>query len=731
MGRAQEFSVLGLYSDGSSRQITAEVSLVSSDDTLFEVGSIDNDIAIIESKAEGQAELHAKMDDLTAKASISILSPELERVALDPESIDIPKGLSASFKAMGHYSDGQILDISESVTWISGLPNIAEPSTEKGSFIGLDQGEAEISAELDGITGLGKTIVSEPVLLSLMIEDLPNPVYVGGEYQLKAIGTLSDQSTSDLTDTVDWALSDESIAGVSPSGILSPLTPGSLVVSASMAGITAEQPTEALDITPATQLTVAGSQVGPVEVPLGEEQNITWSSSNAVSCELKQGMQQVSTDLDGELNIAIDESTTFFLLCENLLGVTSMNSIDVLVIGAPMVTLSVAGSSDSPISVPKNSEQMVSWSSSNAESCNVLHDGVEISNSLTSGTINRIFSKNSIISISCENILGIKASKIISVLAVPAPKIIRFSVAGQVVGPVKVPKNSRQSVAWSAINAQRCTVKIGDTLVSSNFPSRTINSIFVDDITAVSISCFNTLNESVEESIIVNTIPKPSIQLFTVGGNSLSPVKVDNGSVQTIAWRAINATDCKLAQGAVLIDESSPLIESTLSKTVNRTFDVSAKLDIECSNSLGIKAKKSIDVVANLVGNIRQMVNGFYNNPNWGQMVLRIDSNNNVKGTYTYRTGTITGTYNPDTGIVVAWWCEAKNGTRGGQGLEGRARFVFVDESSNIKLTGKWRQGTTGAWNNDWNLTLNPNPNAQIRDRLESRFGFTRQFCYP
>ncbi|NRA47053.1 MAG: hypothetical protein HRU09_19055 [Oligoflexales bacterium] len=71
----------------------------------------------------------------------------------------------------------------------------------------------------------------------------------------------------------------------------------------------------------------------------------------------------------------------------------------------------------------------------------------------------------------------------------------------------------------------------------------------------------------------------------------------------------------------------------------------------------------------------------------------------------------------------------ANGWVRGGTNLEGRARFVFVN-ASRIKLNGKWRHGTTGDWNYNWNLTLNQNPAPTIRANLESRLRVTGSFCY-
>ncbi|MFK7826172.1 MAG: hypothetical protein AB8G05_18610 [Oligoflexales bacterium] len=139
-----------------------------------------------------------------------------------------------------------------------------------------------------------------------------------------------------------------------------------------------------------------------------------------------------------------------------------------------------------------------------------------------------------------------------------------------------------------------------------------------------------------------------------------------------------------------------------------------------------------------LKGEISSTVNGFYDNEKWNELVLKIDSSNNVRGTYNYRKGTLTGKYDPDTGKVTAWWCEVdKNNEKYRAKSEddyGEAEFVFEgDKTGNIDLIGKWRYGTSGNWIEDWNLTLINDPNTkqiEIKDELEGWFDQEDYFCF-
>ena len=730
LGQAKEFQVHGTFEDGSSKNLSASSTWTVNDQKLLEISNHNSEGVIISGLAIGNAVLTAQINELQAQAQIVISTAVIEKITLDPDPITIAKGLNASIKAMGHYSDGQVTDITDSALWSTSKPNIVKLSEIKGTIFASDVGEVEIIAEKDEVKGSGSIIVSGPSLESLMITDLANTVYIGESYQLKAIGTYSDQSKVDLTKTVSWSIDNDTLATISPgpidAGLLSLISSGKLIVLAAHSGVTTEQSTNVIDLTPSAQFSVANVSSGSVEIPLNSSQAVVWNSTNTVNCELKKGMQTLSTDLNGSLSVSFDSSTTVYLECLNLLGAKSMHSVDVLVIGAPAANLIVAGENTSPITVPQDSEQTITWSSNNATSCEVRHAGTIIGTA-TSGSINRVFASNAEVSVRCVNSLGIEASKVLMITAIPAPSLQQFTVAGASSGPVDVAQDSSQRVVWNAENATNCILRQGNTVFSTNKISGSVNRTFNSN-TNIEIVCENSLGIQISRMITVNTVASPKILQFTVAGASNGPVEVENKSTHPITWNTTNAAYCSVKHG-------NTQISTSLSGTLNRTFEVSAAVSIECRNSVNVKVSKSIDVVANLVGDIGDLVNGFYDNPNWNELVIEIDENNNFLATYDYRKGTLTGTYDPQSGVVTAWWCEVKDGVRAGSIEEyGEAEFIFVGNNNDkIDLIGKWRKGTSGKWYEDWDLTLIPNPNSSqqsVKDMLESWFNIPSYFCY-
>ena len=221
--------------------------------------------------------------------------------------------------------------------------------------------------------------------------------------------------------------------------------------------------------------------------------------------------------------------------------------------------------------------------------------------------------------------------------------------------------------------------------------------------------------------------PEANIKVFTVGGSDKS-IKIDLGSSREVIWEAENASEC--------VVKGSSEISRSLSGSKMIKFDHTETISIECKNQAGEKVSKSIKVVVNIVGDIANKINGYYESEKWGEMVIRIEEGKvEFLGSYNYRKGTVKGTYNPTNGVVTGTWCEEDKGVWGvGEGNKGEAEFIFVENDKNgrIKLEGKWRQGSSGSWKDDWDLFLITDPSQKqvdLKDELDKRFSSQKMFC--
>lgn len=147
----------------------------------------------------------------------------LVSIAITPASPTIQVGGTVQLTARGTRSDNSTIDLTNTATWTSSDDSIATVGSQ-GLVNGVTEGPAAIAitAESQGISGTAIVTVSAvvPTLVSIKVSPDPTTVNVGETIQLTAIGTYSDNSTSDLTSNATWASSDDTVATVNASGLV-------------------------------------------------------------------------------------------------------------------------------------------------------------------------------------------------------------------------------------------------------------------------------------------------------------------------------------------------------------------------------------------------------------------------------------------------------------------------------------------------------------------------------
>jgi hypothetical protein len=126
-------------------------------------------------------------------------------------------------------------------------------------------------------------------------------------------------------------------------------------------------------------------------------------------------------------------------------------------------------------------------------------------------------------------------------------------------------------------------------------------------------------------------------------------------------------------------------------------------------------------------GRTRDSILGYWSG-DWGQMVLRAGPTpQSVIGTYNHDEGTVSGQYDPRTGRFTGWWCESPS--RQASADAGDVEFIFTGSGADGRpahLDGKWRYGTDGQFNEDWDLApAEGDPPVE----LIARFGNAGAFC--
>jgi trimeric autotransporter adhesin len=239
LGTTQQFTATGVYSDNSTRDISADVTWKSSNPT---VATISNK-GLITAVTLGSTQITASLSGITSAATtlpvVTIKSVSIEQKS--PLKI-LVKG-TQQFTAMATFSDNSQEDATLLAKWASSAPTIATISAT-GSATGNSTGSANITASLYGVTSTPLILVvgtpsTTPTISSIAVSrGVVANLVVGSTQQFTATAISTDGSTADITSQAIWASSDQSVATVSPTGVVAGITPGQTDITAFYEGVT-------------------------------------------------------------------------------------------------------------------------------------------------------------------------------------------------------------------------------------------------------------------------------------------------------------------------------------------------------------------------------------------------------------------------------------------------------------------------------------------------------------
>lgn len=244
-GLSTPLLAVGVYSDGTTADLTASVTWSTSDTGVVQVSNVLGIVGIATASGVGTATVKAQIGPIQAELQIEVTAAILQSITINVPTIDLPVGLSIPAVALGVLSDGSTLDLTSDVAWLSsdlGVAAVTNLAGVAGLVTAKAPGDVTITAKLLGVTATVNVKVVAAILQSIAISgDLD--LALGGSTQLTAIGTFSDGSTLDVTAQASWSTVNGLVALVSDllgkTGLVTPIAIGTVQVKAVLAGIVA------------------------------------------------------------------------------------------------------------------------------------------------------------------------------------------------------------------------------------------------------------------------------------------------------------------------------------------------------------------------------------------------------------------------------------------------------------------------------------------------------------
>jgi len=159
MGSTQQFTATGNYSDGSTKDISSQITWTSSNSAAATISStgLTNGVSVgitnITATISGLPTLSVKLQ-VIPKLSIT-LSPSVA-------TFNLAVGFTRQLTATGNYSDGSTNDISSQVTWSSSNTGVATISSA-GLITSIAPGISQIAASLSGVTSANVILTVLPL----------------------------------------------------------------------------------------------------------------------------------------------------------------------------------------------------------------------------------------------------------------------------------------------------------------------------------------------------------------------------------------------------------------------------------------------------------------------------------------------------------------------------------------------------------------------------------------
>jgi uncharacterized protein YjdB len=269
-GLTRQFTATGTYSDGSTQDLTSQVTWVSADTSV----AIVDVNGLARALATGSSSISATLGALVDSSVLTVTPPVLSSIVLSPSGPSINPYTTVKFRPTGILSDNTGVDLTGQVTWASDTPGVATIDST-GLASAVAHGSSTITATDGSVQGSTTLTVKNVALVSIGVTPDQPSVAKGDKQAFHAIATFSDDSTDDLTGAVAWTSDTQSVAtitsGGASAGLASTVGEGSATISAALAGVNG---TAMLTVGPAVVRSLTVGPVGPL-VPKGETQQFT------------------------------------------------------------------------------------------------------------------------------------------------------------------------------------------------------------------------------------------------------------------------------------------------------------------------------------------------------------------------------------------------------------------------------------------------------------------------
>jgi uncharacterized protein YjdB len=549
VGETEQFTATGTLSDGTTENLTSQVTWASSDTTWATINSAGLATAV----SPGPVTISATFDGITGSTGLTVTPAALQSIAVTPANPSIAKGQTEPFTATGTFSDKSTENLTSQVTWASATTSVATISAA-GLVTAAGAGTSTISATLGGISGSTVLTVTAATLQSIAVTPANTSLPVGETEQFTATGTLSDGTTESLTSQVTWASSDTTWATISNTGLATAVSPGPVTISATFGGITGSTGLtivaaviQSIAVTPANpsvakgltqQFTATGTFTDNSTQNLTSQ--VTWASATTsvatitaagLATAAGPGTSTISATLNG-----ISGSTVLTVTAAALESIAVTPANPSVTKGSTQQFTATGTFSDNST---QNLTSSVTWASATTSVATITAAGLATAAGAGTSTISATLS-----GITGSTVMTVTAATLQSIAVTPANPSVAAGLTQQFTATGTFSDNSTQNltsqVTWASATTSVATITTAGLATAAGAGTSTISAT----LNGISGSTVMTVTAATLQSIAVTpvntSLPAGETEQFTATG-TLSDGTTESLTSQ-VTWASSDIT---------------------------------------------------------------------------------------------------------------------------------------------------------------------------------------------
>jgi uncharacterized protein YjdB len=232
----EQFSAIGTFSDGSTHNLTTEVTWSSSNAAAATIGA-STGLAKGQSPGGASTTITATFvtssETFTSSTTLDVTNATIVSISVSPTGRTIAPATELPFTATGTFSDSSTQVITTDATWSSSDTAVATVGPE-GVATAVAAGTTNINAAFGGQTGFAPLTVSAVTLKSISVAPGTAVLAPASTLSYAATGTFSDGSTQDITDAVAWSSSASNVASITTYGQVTGQSAGTATITAQL-----------------------------------------------------------------------------------------------------------------------------------------------------------------------------------------------------------------------------------------------------------------------------------------------------------------------------------------------------------------------------------------------------------------------------------------------------------------------------------------------------------------